>query len=213
MELYFAYPSTYSQKVLLALYEKGVEFTPKQVSLMDEKAREEYRQLYPVGKIPLLIKDDGRLIPESSIIIEYLENDFPTDPPLIPKDPELARRVRFLDRMCDMYLNDPVVNIIFETMKPQDQQNSELLEKSTQLIGTLYGLINGQLEGRQFLAGDTFTMADCAAIPPLYYARSFAEFSIFENIGAYWERIQDHPSWRRVHEEAAPHIKAILGEE
>lgn len=212
MELYFAYPSTYSQKALLALYEKGIEFTPKLVSLVDEKEREKYRELYPVGKIPLLIRDDGRLIPESTIIIEYLEDAFPSDPPLIPKDPEEARRVRFLDRMCDLYLNDPVVSIIFETMKPQDQQNQDLMDKSSHLIGTLYGLINGQLADRQFLAGDTFTMADCAAIPPLYYARSFAEFSIFENIGAYWERIQEHPSWQRLHKEAAPHIKAILGD-
>lgn len=212
MELYFAYPSTYSQKVLLGLYEKGIEFTPKQVNLMDEKQREEYKKLYPVGKIPLLIRDDGRVIPESTIIIEYLEEAFPTDAVLIPKDPEEARRVRFLDRMCDNYLNDPVVNLIFESMKPADQQNQELIAKSSDQVGVLYGLLNEQLSSRQFLAGDHFTLADCAAIPPLYYARSFAEFSIFEHIGAYWERIQDHPSWKRVHDEAAPYIKKILGE-
>ena len=211
MELYFAYPSTYSQKVVLALYEKGIEFTPKLVSLMDEKASEAYKQIYPLGKIPLLIRDDGRMIPESSIIIEYLENEFPTEPPLIPKDPEEARRVRFLDHMCDLYLNDPVVSMIFESMKPQDQQNTELLEKSSHLIGTLYGLLNEQLATRDFVAGDHFTLADCAAIPPLFYARNFAEFSIFEHIGAYWERVQDHPSWKRLREEAAPHIQAILG--
>lgn len=212
MELYFAYPSTYSQKVLLGLYEKGLDFTPKLVNLMDEKQKEEYRKLYPIGKIPLLIRDDGRVIPESTIILESLEQDFPTDAVLIPKDPEEARRVRFLDRMCDNYLNDQVVNLIFESMKPEDQQDQQLILKSSELIGTLYGLLNEQLSTRQFLAGDTFTMADCAAIPALYYARSFAEFSIFENIGAYWERIQEHESWKRVHSEAAPYIKQILGE-
>ncbi|MDX1692589.1 MAG: glutathione S-transferase family protein [Ketobacteraceae bacterium] len=212
MELYFAYPSTYSQKTLLALYEKGLDFTPKPVNLRDPAERESYRQLYPLGKIPLLIRDDGRLIPESTIIIEYLEDTFPTEPPLIPKDPEAARQVRFLDRMCDQYLNDPVVSLIFESMKPEASQNLELIEKSSELIGVLYGLLNQQLTGRKFLAGDTFTMADCAAIPALYYARSFAEFSIFEQIGAYWERIQEHPSWKRVRKEAGPHIKAILGE-
>lgn len=213
MELYFSYPSTYSQKALLALYEKGVEFTPKLVNLMDPKERAAYRELYPLGKIPLLIRDDGRLIPESTIIIEYLDEAFPTDPPLIPKDPEEARRVRFLDRMCDQYLNDPVVSLIFESMKPDEQQNQALIEKSAEMIGGLYGLLNGQLEGRTFIAGEHFTMADCAAIPALYYARSFAEFSIFDNIGNYWERIQEHPSWQRVHKEAGPYIKAILGDD
>lgn len=213
MELYFAYPSTYSQKVLLGFYEKGVEFTPKLVNLMDEKQKEEYQKLYPVGKIPLLIRDDGRVIPESSIILEYLEEAFPSDSaPLIPKDPEEARRVRFLDRMCDNYLNDQVVNLIFETAKPENQQNQQLILKSSELIGTIYGLLNEQLSTRKFLAGDTFTMADCAAIPPLYYARNFAEFSIFEHIGAYWERVQNQASWQRVHKEAAPYIEKVLGD-
>lgn len=212
MELYFAYPSTYSLKTLLALYEKGVEFTPKLVNLRDPAERDSYRKLYPLGKIPLLVRDDGRLIPESSIIIEYLEQTFPAEPSLIPTDPDGARQVRFLDRMCDQYLNDPVVSLIFESMKPESQQNQELMEKSSELIGVLYGMLNQQLANRQFVAGDTFTMADCAAIPALYYARSFAEFSIFEHLGSYWERIQDHPSWKRVRKEAGPHIRAILGE-
>lgn len=212
MELYFAYPSTYSQKVLLGLYEKGVEFTPKLVNLMDEAEREKYRELYPIGKIPLLVGNDGRHIPESTIILEYIEDTFPEEPKLIPNDVEQARRVRFLDRMCDLYLNDQVVNIIFESMKPENERNQELIDKSSEQLGVLYGLLNEQLTDKKYLAGDTFTMADCAAIPPLYYARSFAEFSIFEHIGAYWERIQEHPSWKRVHSEAAPYIKAILGE-
>ena len=212
MELYFAYPSTYSQKTLLALYEKGVEFTPKLVNLTEPSEREAYRQLYPLGKIPLLIRDDGRLIPESTIIIEYLEEAFPEEPQLIPKDPEAARQVRFLDRMCDQYLNDPVVNLIFESMKPEAEQNQAQMEKSSELISVLYGLLNQQLADRRFLAGDTFTMADCSAIPALYYARSFADFSIFEHIGSYWERLQEHPSWKRVRKEAGPYIKAILGE-
>jgi glutathione S-transferase len=212
MELYFSYPSTYSQKALLALYEKGIEFTPKLVNLMNPEEREAYRQIYPLGKIPLLIRDDGRLIPESTIIIEYLEEAFPAGPALIPSDPEAARRVRFMDRMCDQYLNDPVVSLIFESMKPEADQNPELMEKSSELIGVLYGLLNEQLSSRPFIGGDTFSMADCAAIPALYYARSFAEFSIFEHIGSYWERIQERPSWQRVHKEAGPYIKAILGD-
>ncbi|PIE41884.1 MAG: glutathione S-transferase [Gammaproteobacteria bacterium] len=212
MELYFSYPSTYSQKVLLGFYEKNLDFTPRPINLMDPAQREEYRKLYPIGKIPLLIRDDGRVIPESTIIIEYLEQTFPGDAVLIPKDSEEARRVRFLDRMCDNYLNDQVVNLIFESMKPEDQQNQQLILKSSELIGTLYGLLNEQLSSRTFLAGDTFTMADCAAIPALYYARNFAEFSIFENIGAYWERVKERPSWQRVHKEAAPYIKQILGD-
>ena len=52
MELYFAYPSTYSMKVLLGLYEKGVEFTPKLVDFSNPEQRVQYQALYPIGKLP-----------------------------------------------------------------------------------------------------------------------------------------------------------------
>lgn len=69
MELYYYPISTYCQKVLIACYEKSVEFTPQLVFLFDEAEREAYRKIYPMGKIPLLVLDDGHWVPESSNIV------------------------------------------------------------------------------------------------------------------------------------------------
>ena len=73
MKLYYNPISTYSQKVLIALYEKGLDFEPEIVNLMDADARARYRDVNPLGKIPCLQLDDGHIIPESSIIIEYID--------------------------------------------------------------------------------------------------------------------------------------------
>ena len=84
MKLYYFPLSTYSQKVLTALYEKGAEFESEQVRLFDEAERERYREIYPLGRIPLLVLDDGHLIPESSIIVEYLDTNLEGGPAADP---------------------------------------------------------------------------------------------------------------------------------
>ena len=65
LNLHYNILSTYSQKALLALYEKGVNFTPVIINLMDEQARAEYKKIYPLGKIPLLMGDDAVIIPQN----------------------------------------------------------------------------------------------------------------------------------------------------
>ena len=113
MKLYYNPISTYSQKVLLAFYEKGIEFEPSIVSLMDPEAGAAYREVYPLGKIPCLVVDDDHIIPESSIIIEYI--DGMAEPRLIDGDSEQTRKIRFKDRMIDLYLNDNVVTLLFQS--------------------------------------------------------------------------------------------------
>ena len=72
MKLYYYPLSTYSQKVLIALYEKQLEFESELVFLFDPEAATSYKEIYPLGKIPLLVNEED-MVPESSIIVEYLD--------------------------------------------------------------------------------------------------------------------------------------------
>ena len=211
MDLYFSYTSTYSQKVLLGMYEKSVPFNPIQVDLADAQAHAAYRELYPFGKVPLLVRDDGRMIPESSIILDYIDHRFPRGPQLIPADHEQALQVRLIDRMCDLYLNDAVVSLILESWKLPGQQEVDIIDKSTEKVGLMYRYLEDHLEGRNFLTGDSFTLADCAAIPPLYYARAFADFASIPNVQAYWERVSQRPAFVRLMKEAEPYVRELMG--
>ena len=71
LTLYFHPLSSYCHKALIALYENGTPFTPHQVDLMDAAQSAAFKQIWPMGKFPVL-RDGDRVVPESTTIIEYL---------------------------------------------------------------------------------------------------------------------------------------------
>ena len=211
MKLYYNPISTYSQKVLIAFYEKALEFEPNIVNLMDPDDLAKYREVYPMGKIPCLVLDDGHLIPESSIIIEYLDDM--GEPRLIDGDNEQTRKIRFKDRMFDLYLNEPVVMLLFQGMKPEDQRDPERMKTAQFRIDTMYSFMEGEFEKHPFASGDKFSMADCSAAPTMFYAEQTAPFSEYKNISAYWERLKQRPSVQRTHEEVRPVLEAFMNKD
>ena len=103
LTLYFHPLSSFCQKVLIALYENGTPFTPQKVDLMDEKESADFKRIWPVGKFPVLRDDkNGKTIPESTSIIEYLAQHYPGPVELVPKDPDAALAVRAQDRFYDL---------------------------------------------------------------------------------------------------------------
>lgn len=211
MKLYYHPISTYSQKVLIAFYEKGLAFEPQIVQLMDPDAGKKYRNVYPMGKIPCLVLDDGHLIPESSIIIDYI--DRLAKPTLLNNDPTKARKIRFKDRMFDLYLNDNVVTLLFQNMKPENERDKEKIERARFQIKNMYESMDKDFADQPFANGAEFTMSDCAAAPALFYAQQNAPFDQYRNICTYWDRLSSRPSVRRTQEEAAPAIAAFMGKD
>jgi glutathione S-transferase len=169
---------------------------------MDPDARDMYRDVYPLGKVPCLQLEDGHIIPESSIIIEYL--DQLAQPILIKGDADETRRIRFKDRMFDLYLNEAVGTLFFQGMKPESEQDSERIEKARFNIATMYSFMENEFSKQPYANGEEFLMSDCAAAPALFYAEKVAPFSESGNILAYWDRLKSRPSIQRTHEEAAP---------
>ncbi|MDE1464078.1 glutathione S-transferase family protein [Spartinivicinus poritis] len=210
MKLYYHPLSTYSQKVLMAFYEKEVEFTPHIVNLMDETSKKEYKEIYPLGKIPLLMCDDDHMIPESTIIIEYLDTHFTTGTKLIPDDKDTARQVRFIDRVQDNYLNDNIATLFFESMKPAEKQDPEKQAKAKEQLDIMYHYMNKQYSETTFAKGDDFTMADCSAVPALFYAQKIYPFEQFEGIKAYYKRVSERPSYQKVLAEAQPYLEKMF---
>jgi glutathione S-transferase len=211
MKLYYSPVSTYSQKVLLALHEKGVTFEPRVVNLGSPDARAEYEKINPLGKVPFLKPTDDWQVPESTSIIEYLEDKCPGTPRLIPAEGgDAARSVRFMDRMADLYYNEPVVELLFQSIgfRPKDEAKAA---KASKHVALTYGYWERQLASSPWLCGKGISMADCAAIPPMYYAQMAAPFTQHPNISAYWNRAKERPSYRKVLSEFEPVWKAMSG--
>jgi glutathione S-transferase len=207
MKLYFDPLSSYSQKVLIAFYEKGVAFSPEMVDMFNPAARAEYLQINPLGKVPTLVLDDGHRIPESTIIVEYLEDEFGSSGTrLIQEDRTLARQTRFYDRLFDLYINDPMTTIFFDGTKPEAAREPGRVAAAKAKLDTLYPQLDKHFAGRTWAVGDTFTMADCAAAPTLIYAKMVYPYESHRNLVAYAGRLAERPSVARVLSEAAPYM-------
>ena len=155
--------STYSQKVLIAIYEKDLRFTPHVVNLMVDAERDEYRKLYPLGKVPLIVLNHGPLIPESSIIIEYLDSLGGT--PLISPNPDVARKTRFKDRFIDFYLTESVGTLFTESRKPEAERNARKIETARYRAKAVYDFLEYELSESEWANGDEFSLSDCAGPP------------------------------------------------
>lgn len=102
IELYHAEPVANSVKVLICLFEKGVEFESHYVNLLKfEQHQPDYLTINPDGIVPTLV-DDGCVVTESSVINEYLDDRFP-EPPLKPADPHARARMRIWTKWIDDY--------------------------------------------------------------------------------------------------------------
>jgi glutathione S-transferase len=210
MKLFYNPLSSYSQKALIALYEKDVAFEPVLVNLMTQEGRDEYEKVYPIGKLPLLKPTEDHMIPESTIIIEYLEGLKPTGTRLIPEGVDAARKVRFMDRMCDLYLNDPTITLLFEKFGFRKYSEDDLAKARKHLRISFEGL-DKQLAGQDWLCGE-FSMADCAAIPPLFYCQVAASFADYPNLVRYFERARQRPSYAKVMAEFVPIWEGMLAQ-
>ncbi len=206
MKLYYHPVSSYSQKTVMAFHEKGVSFQPELVSLMDPQSRAAFLKVSALGKLPVLVLDDGWKIPESSIIIEYLDGHFPTGTRLIAEDKDLARQTRFHDRMADLYVNDSVSRIFFDSRKPEAERDPKGVAQARERLDYLFGLLDERLAKNTWVMGDSFSMADCALAPPLGYARMLHPFDKHKNLTAYAGRVMERPSYAKVFAEAGPYL-------
>ncbi|KQV48197.1 glutathione S-transferase [Pelomonas sp. Root1217] len=196
--------SSYCWKVLIALYENGVPFEARAVNLGDPAARAAYAALWPTAKIPLLV-DGDRVVPETSIQIEYLDRHHPGAVQMLPDEFEAQLEVRLWDRVFDLHVMTPMQRFIAQQLRPEAERDAATLTGTVNDLGLAYDLIESRLGDHAWAAGDAFTMADCAAAPALFYAAIVRPFSpAHVKLNAYFERLLARPSVWRCIVEARP---------
>jgi glutathione S-transferase len=108
-----------------------------------------------------------------------------------------------MDRMSDLYYNEPVTELLFQHMGFR-AKDDERAGRARKYVETTYSFWDTRLASQPWMCGADFSMADCAAIPAMHYAQFVAPFKTHPNVVAYWQRAQQRPSYQKVKAEFEP---------
>jgi glutathione S-transferase len=196
IKLYTFPPSTNSRKVRIALLEKGLEFERVNVDLSKrEQKNPEYLKIHPFGQIPAL-DDEGFVIYDSTVINEYLEDEYPY-PPLMPSDSEGRARARLMEDFRDTHFNPYFVHIIQETRKPEGERDEQRIQNAKAEIIKGLDRIESELQEREYLAGP-FSLADVAFMSNLELLDRFSipvDANKYKQTVAWIDRLKARPSF------------------
>ena len=201
----FGHPfSSYTQKVLIALW---ADETPFEYRILDQEHPDNGEILArhsPFGLFPLLL-DDGRPVLETTCIIEYLQAHRPGPNSWIPEG-EPGRRARFLDRFFDLYVMNSMSAPVFDALRPEESRDPYGVGKAMEQLRDAYDWLEANLGEGPWAVGEQFTLADCAAAPSLFYADWVEEIGPKRpRLGAYRARLLAHPVVGRAVDEGRPY--------
>lgn len=182
----------YCQKVLIAFNELGIAY-----DVLEEQRdfdRAELAELWPPATIPVL-RDGDQVIGETSIIIEHVAGAR-----LVP-----SLEARKWDRLCDQYVSNSVQEVVADTLEERFDERAVAQDRSR--LEMVYGMLEAQLAANELLAGDAFTIADCAAAPALFYALAIHPWDedAHPHLTRYYRALAQRPSFAKVIADARPH--------
>jgi len=202
---FFGHPfSSFTQKVLIALWADG---TPFEYRIIDEEHPENYAELkrrWPFAKFPLLV-DEGESVIESTPIIEHLHAHHRGQNDWIPQG-DAGRRVRFLDRFFDTCVMERMQKAGLDILRPEGSRDPFGVEQARSELRMAYDWLEANLNQGPWAIGETFTLADCAAAPSLFYADWLEEIGPSRpRLAAYRARLLAHPIIARAVDEGRPY--------
>jgi len=192
--LYDAVPSSNSDRVKIALHEKGLPYERVTLVLANkDQKRPEFLKLNPYGKVPV-INDGGQVLFESCIINEYLDEKYP-DPPLMPKDPYLRGRGRVLVDYALNYIHEPYWALRGEMLKPEAARNSAVLEDTRQSLRALLQYLEDALGDKPYFLGG-LSLCDIAILPRFLRMETYGALPArgLPRINAWLQRLKERPS-------------------
>lgn len=196
IKLYTFPPSTNSRKVRIVLIEKGLEFERITIDLTKrEQKNPDYLKVHPFGQIPAL-DDEGFVVYDSTIINEYLEDEYPY-PALMPKDSEGRARARLMEDFRDSHFNPYFVHIIQESRKPEAERDAQRIDNAKAEITKAFDRIEVELKGKEYLAGP-FSLADVAFMANIELLDRFVipvDPVKYKNTVAWIARLKARPSF------------------
>jgi len=196
MKLYDFLPCPFGQKVRIVLAEKGLSYELVQIDLtQSEQRRPEFRRLNPFGRVPVLVDEDITVY-DSTIIAEYLEDEYP-EPPLLPAigSSALRAQARTWEDIADTSFTVQVGQLMTEMGKAESDRDSNKIQRLQQWIEQMLSFLNHQLQAQDFLASQ-FSVADIGFVPRLLVLKELGVDPAANrgNIDGWFKRLLERPS-------------------
>ena len=196
MKLYDFLPCPFGQKVRIVLAEKGLSYELVPIDLTQgEQRRSEFRRLNPFGRVPVLVDEDITVY-DSTIIAEYLEDEYP-EPPLLPVlgSSALRAQARIWEDIADTSFTVQVGQLMVEMSKAESERDSNRIQRLQQWIEQMLSFLNHQLQGQDFLASQ-FSVADIGFVPRLLVLKELGLDPAANrgNIDGWIKRLLERPS-------------------
>ncbi len=196
MKLYDFLPCPFGQKVRIMLAEKGLSYELVQIDLAEgEQRKPDFLRLNPFGRVPVLVDEDVTVY-DSTIIAEYLEDEYP-EPPLFPAigSSALRARARIWEDFADTSFTAQVGQLMGEMGKPEDDRDPARVQRFHRSIERVLDFVNHELQGQEFLA-QQFSIADIAFVPRLVVLKDLGldPGQNRPNVEAWLNRMIDRPS-------------------
>jgi RNA polymerase-associated protein len=196
IKLYDFLPCPFGQKVRIMLAEKSLSYDLVPIDITQgEQRKPEFLRLNPYARVPVLVDDDTTVY-DSTIIGEYLEDEYP-EPPLLPAIGATAMRARarLFEDFADNSFTPQVGQFMAEMFKPEAERDGSRIQRLRQSIERVLDYLNHELHGQQYLAGD-FSVADVAFAPRLVVLSHLElDPSVNRgNIDGWLKRLLDRPS-------------------
>lgn len=207
-DLYFHPLASFCHKVLIALYENDIAHTKRLVDFGNPESAAALTARWPAGTIPVLEDlERDRIVPETSIIIDYLQRVAPGSVRLIPDDPAAQLEVRLWDRVFDLQVSVPMQKIVTDRIRPEGQHDPHGVAEAHAALDMAYQMIERQVTARDWATDAGFSLADCAALPALFFAAIVHPFAPEQvALAAYFERLLARPSVQQVLDECRPFL-------
>jgi glutathione S-transferase len=197
MKLYTFDPAPNPQRLKIFIDYKGIELDTAQVNFQEgEQRTDAYKAIVPTGTVPALVLDSGRVLSSVFAITQYLEALYPDRPLLGTSDEERALILDWNHRLFNDVFKP--IGDLFRNTNPafagralpgtlDTDQIPELAERGrSQLLHTL-AILNGELTSRDYVAGDSFSMADIDLLASLHFAGWAAKLQPDESLTALTE--------------------------
>jgi glutathione S-transferase len=202
MKLFQTYASPFPTRVRLLLYAKGIEVEIIEPPGFHSSAESKgyYLEINPIGRVPTLVLDDGRALPESEVICEYLEDAYP-EPSLRPADPWARARVRLLSRICDFYVVMAMAPLFSLAGRSRRHWEPAVVTAAAGKVAEALGYLEAYIGEQGYAVGGALTQADGAIAPQLVLACEWIPglfgtpdpLAGLPKLAAYWRAIQTDP--------------------